>query len=468
MKKLLISLLSIFALSRADAKITLTPLFSDNMILQQETQAPIWGSSDKSKATISITTSWDNKTTKTKANDNGDWRLEVETPTYGGPYTITISDGEEVTLSNVLIGEVWIASGQSNMEMMMTGFNSQPVEGANHDIATSRDPQLRVMDVEHAVSDTPLSTITSLGWSEANSEVVAPMSATAYYFGRTLRTSLDIPIGILVSSWGGTSINSWTCPEDANSYIDVQQREKKSSPRSQHYPGGLYNGMINPIIGFAARGFIWYQGESDRMRPDTYCQKLSDLASKWREEWGNEEMPFYYAQIAPFEYTRYAQTDTISMYMREEMSKAVDIIPNSGMVCLSDAGLQDCIHPSNKRVVGERFAYQALVKTYGLKGIVADGPRFKSAEIKDNTIVITFDNAEIGLSTFGEEIRDFEISGEDGIFVEASARIRSNTVILSSKAVPEPTKARYGFKNWFKGNLYNLGGIPASSFKTFE
>ncbi len=468
MKKKIVTLLSLFALSYASAEVTLQPIFSDNMILQQQTQAPIWGQSSAANGTVSITTSWNNQTVKTKVDADGNWGVAVETPSYGGPYTITISDGDEITLQNVLIGEVWIASGQSNMEMEMAGFNSQPILNSNRDITLSTDHQLRVMDVERAVSADPLTTITSAGWREANSESVAPLSASAYYFGRTLRSCLDIPIGILVSAWGGTSINSWVCPQDANSYKDVQERERKSSPRSQHYPGGLYNGMINPIAGFAAKGFIWYQGESDRMRHETYGQKLSDLVSKWREAWNNEDMAFYFAQIAPFEYTKNAvdKDDHTSKYMREAMLDAVDLIPNSGMVCLSDVGLQWCIHPSNKQAVGERFAYQALVKTYGIKGIIADGPLLKSVETQDNTLVLTFDNAETGLVALDGELRDFEIAGEDGEFFTASARIRGNTLILSSKEVSNPVQAQYGFKNWFVGSLYNLGGVPASSFRT--
>ncbi len=464
MKKEILSLLALCVFAHSQAEVTLSPLFSDNMILQQLTQAPIWGTSTGKE--VKVTTSWNNKTTSSKVDNTGEWRVSVETPSYGGPYTITINDGDKKTIENVLIGEVWIASGQSNMEMEMEGFNSQHVENSNIDIATSLDFSLRIMDVERKVSATPVSEITSAGWSQSCPEMVAPFSATAYYFGRTLRSCLDIPIGILVSTWGGTSINSWVCPEDANSYQDVKDRPKKSSPNSQHYPGGLYNGMICPIAGYAARGFIWYQGESDRMRHETYVSKLNDLVSKWRSDWGNDDMPFIYAQIAPFEYTRYDKHDTISMYMRDAMAEAVDAIPNSAMVCLSDAGLEACIHPSNKEVVGERFAYQALVKIYGVKGVVADGPKYVSKESKDGTLILTFDNAPKGLTSFNKPLQDFEVAGEDGKYYPASARIRGNTVILSSKEVANPINGRYGFKNWFQGTLYNIGGIPASSFRT--
>ncbi len=468
MKKRVLLLLSLFTATAAQAKVSLEPIFSDNMILQQKAIAAIWGSSDSGKSTLTVCGSWDGKTIQASIDSNGNWKAELQTPSYGGPYTVTIDDGDQRVINNVLIGEVWIASGQSNMEMEMAGFNSQPVENSNFDIATSYDPYLRILDVERTVSDTPLTTVDSDGWAEACSDVVAPVSATAYYFARTLRQSLDIPIGILVSTWGGTSINSWVRPEFANAYEDVMAREKKSSPRSQHYPGGLHNGMINPIAGYTAKGFIWYQGESDRYRYATYADKMVDLVTAWREMWGDEDMPFYFAQIAPFEYSVNGQDDILSRYMREAQEAAVDLIPNSAMVCLSDAGLKGCIHPSNKRVAGERFAYQALNKAYGQKSVVADGPKYKSFEVEDSKIIITFDNAETGLTSFGEELQDFEIAGDDNNFVAAKAVIRGNTIILSSEEVTAPTKAQYGFKNWFKGSLYNIGGIPASSFRTYK
>ncbi len=466
MNKIILALATIFAVSYVQAEVTMTPLFSDNMILQQQTQAPIWGATSQKGATIKIKTSWNDRTTICKSDSEGNWRTSIETPSYGGPYTITINDGDTKTINNVLIGEVWIASGQSNMEMEMAGFNGQHVEYSNIDITCSTDSQLRVMDVERAVSATPLATITSNGWSEACPEAVAPLSASAYHFARVLRASLKIPVGILVSTWGGTSINSWVCPDDANSYQDVKDRPKKSSPRSQHYPGGLYNGMICPIAGYAAKGFIWYQGESDRMRYDTYGKKLSDLATRWRKDWGNEQMPFYFAQIAPFEYASKNKADTLAPYMREAMAEAVKTIPNSDMITLSDAGLRGCIHPSNKRVVGERFAYKALSKTYNIKGVVADSPIYKSKETKGNTLTLTFDNAPTGLTSFGKKLTDFEVAGEDGKYYPATATTRGNTVVLNCKEVANPINARYGFKNWFQGSLFNIGGIPASSFRT--
>ncbi len=465
MKKIITLALSLAICSTVDAEVKLEPIFSDNMILQQNTEAAIWGTSSSKKTTLSVTGSWNNKAVKATIDASGGWRVALPTPSYGGPYTIKINDGDTKIIENVLIGEVWIASGQSNMEMEMAGFNCQPVENSNRDIALSLDPMLRVLDVERAVSDVAQTTVDSKGWSESNSDVVAPLSATAYYFARTLREALDIPVGILVSTWGGTSINSWVTPEYANSYKDVIEREKKSSPRSQHYPGGLHNGMINPIAGYTARGFLWYQGESDRFRYDTYAQKLSDLVSTWREMWGNEDMPFYFAQIAPFEYSVNGAEDTLSPYMREAMEAAVDVVPNSAMITLSDAGLKGCIHPSNKVVAGERFAYLALNRDYNQKYVIADYPKYKSFAVDGDKLTITFDSAKTGLTSFGEELQDFEIAGEDGVFYAATARIRGNTVILQSKSVPSPTQAQYGFKNWFKGSLFNIAGLPASSFR---
>ncbi len=473
MKKLLLPLALLLGVT-AQAEVKLQPLFSDNMILQQQTLAPIWGKSTKKDATVSVTTSWDNKTTKTKVDKDGKWRVELETPAYGAPYTITIDDGDKspIKLENVAIGEVWVASGQSNMEMEMAGFNCQYVENSNRDIALSKDRNLRIMSVNRTVMTQPSDSVNSAGWSEACSEIVTDMSAAAYYFARTMRTAMvDVPVGILEASWGGTSINSWVTPADAATYEDVKSQTRKHSPRSQHYFGGLYNGMIHPIAGYSAKGILWYQGEADRMRYETYTKKMSDLITAWRKSWGKSDvdMPFYYVQIAPYEYSRGRDgaADTLAPYMREVQAKAADVLPNTGVVILSDAGMQTCIHPSNKLAVGERLAYQALVKTYGFGGFAADPPIYKSAETKDGTLILTFDNAEKGLTSFGKRLSDFEIAGEDGVFVAAGARIRGNTVILSAKGVENPVKARYGFKNWFEGSLFGITGLPVSTFKTY-
>lgn len=465
MKKYLILVLAIIVATYAEAKVTLPALFSNNMILQQQCNAPIWGQS--TAKSVTVTTSWNSKSVKSSVDASGNWRATIATPSYGGPYTITINDGSKTVIENVMIGEVWIASGQSNMEMPMAGFVSQPVEGANRDIATSKDSYMRVMTIEKVAESEPSNKVNSSGWQEATSESISTTSATAYYFARMLRAALDIPVGILVTSWGGTPINSWMSVENASKYEDCAKRDRNMAATQPSRSGVLFNGMINPIVGYAAKGFLWYQGESDRGSYKLYENKMVDLVSEWRTLWGDEQMAFYYAQIAPFEYDyRNSNTYCVSMYIREAQLKASTMIAGSGMAVLSDAGDKNCIHPTKKSIAGERLAYQALKKSYGLNGIEADGPIFNSMEIEGGEVTITFDNAANGLSATNGKLQDFEIASENGLFVEADAYIKGGKVVVSSPKVKNPAHVRYGFKDWFIGSLYNTQGIPASSFRT--
>ncbi len=465
-KQFLLTLALLFAIS-ARAEITLVPLFSDNMMLQQQSQAPIWGVTTIKNGEVRVTTSWDNQTFSTKADSKGNWRVSVETPVYGGPYTITIEDGDQQrVISNVIIGEVWIAAGQSNMFRKVSGQRSQHVIDSNMDLARSRDPQMRIMTIGRIISDEPLTTLRSGGWSEATSGVVSSTSATAYYFARTMRECLDVPVGIIVAAVGGTSINCWMDSQTASKFEDIAWNDAENTIDYRH-SCRLYNGMINPIAGYAAKGFIWYQGESDIVYYQSYAQKMADMVAQWRQKWDNEDMPFYYAQIAPYEYELYIRAGWHSMYTREAQLEAAELIPNSGMAPLSDVGEADDIHPSNKRVPGERLALQALEKSYGFEGVEADGPTLESVEVNGNEMTLTFANARFGVSTLDQgELRDFEIAGQDGHFVEATAKIVAGNVVVSAPSVKEPKDVRYGFKNWFVGTLYNIEGIPASSFRT--
>ncbi len=456
----------------ASAKVTMSPLFSDNMILQQLTNAPIWGVSTIKGGEVRVTMSWSGESVTTKTNRQGEWRVEVATPSASATeQTITVSDGdEEHIINNVLIGEVWVASGQSNMFRMLSGTRSKHVDNSTRYLALSRDPQLRIMSVGRAVSDKPTKELKSKGWHEASSGVVAGTSATAYHFARMMREALDVPIGIITSAVGGTSINCWVDSSIAEKYAEDTKELNEVYPYPSHrHSTVLYNAMIYPIVGYAAKGFIWYQGESDITRPDTYAQKMADMVAMWRKEWGRQDMAFYYAQIAPYEYEEYIRVGWHSMYIREAQLKALDLIPNSGMAVLSDAGERDDIHPSRKDIPGERLAYQALEKSYGFEALESDGPTLAKVEVEGSTMRLTFDNARFGVTTLDKgELRDFEIAGEDGKFVSAKATIERGEVLLSAKTVKEPKYVRYGFKNWFMGSLYNIEGIPASSFRTDE
>ena len=275
---ILAALLAIVSVS-ASAKITLPKFFGDNMVLQQQTECNLWGTANANK-TVTVSTSWNSKTYKTSADKDGKWSLKVSTPSAGGPFDITFSDGEKLTIHNVLIGEVWICSGQSNMEMPMKGFKGQPVEGANSELLACKDNQLRLFTVKRNAQAEPVDTVTG-AWNEANAETVRQFSATAYYYGRALRKSLDVPVGLIVVSWGGSACEawmnrSWIKPEWMSYFKDVKGEVSQANvdKLQQRCPSALYNGMLHPLIGMTIKGVIWYQGEENVSRASTYCDQL--------------------------------------------------------------------------------------------------------------------------------------------------------------------------------------------------
>ncbi len=447
---------------RGNAAIELPTIFDSNMVLQQQTDAPIWGKATPEK-TVEVTTSWNNKTYSTVAGASGKWKLTVETPAAGGPYSITISDGTSVKLDNILIGEVWVCSGQSNMQMTMKGLPHQPIKGGNEAIATSKNDQLRLFTVKLEKSLEKKEDFTG-DWKECIPGNVADFSATAYYFGRMIQEALGIPVGLISSSWGGTRIEPWISESGVRKFDWVDLPDKNMSEDfSQQTPTVLYNAMIAPMAGYAMKGAIWYQGESNKNEPFKYEKLLPGLADNWREKWNIGDFPFYYVQIAPFDYGAWGGVS--SAYIREAMLN-VSSQPNMGMACILDAGEKTCIHPANKAVVGKRLAYQALAKTYGQEGFVCSGPVLKNMNIEGSVVKLTFDHADYGLTSNGKPLEHFEIAGEDKKFVPAEAFITPKGVTVFSPQVEAPVAVRYAFKDWVVGELFNIEGLPASSFRT--
>jgi sialate O-acetylesterase len=448
---------------QANAEIKLPAIFGDNMVLQQQTDAAIWGKATPG-SNVRITTSWNNRSYSGHADSEGKWKIKVATPSAGGPYTVTISDGKAVTLKNVMIGEVWVCSGQSNMEMPMRGYSNQPVLGSNEYIATSANPNIRLITVSRKVSYSPLDDFES-SWKQASPETVSSFSATAYFFGLMLNRALDVPVGLINTSWGGTMIQPWISAEGCRNFDFIQLPENANRPEipSPQVPTVLYNGMINPLAGFGIKGAIWYQGESNRNEPDKYQKLMPALAENWRMKWGIGDFPMYYVQIAPFDY---GPTGLSSAYLREAQLKAVSEGKNLGMACIMDCGEKDIIHPANKKAAGDRLAYQALVKTYGKKGFACDGPVLKEMKIEGNQVMLTFDNAVMGLTSFGKGLYGFEVAAANKRFYPAEAYITAMGVTLFSPAVPAPVAVRYAFKDFTTGDLFNIEGLPASSFRT--
>ncbi|MGV8136311.1 MAG: sialate O-acetylesterase [Mangrovibacterium sp.] len=443
------------------AEVKLPAIFGNHMVLQQQTDAAIWGKASPSK-NVSAKTSWDGKSYSTRADNNGNWKLKVKTPKAGGPYSITISDGKELKLNDVLIGEVWVCSGQSNMEMPVKGFRNQPVIGSNEAIANSANESIRLFSVTRKTSLEPLDDFTGQ-WTECIPENAANFSATAYYFGRMLQKALGVPVGLINSSWGGTRIEPWISENGIKKFDFVPLPDKnQTGTLSPQIPTVLYNAMIKPMVGFAMRGGIWYQGESNRNEYKEYQKLMPGLIQNWRDEWGIGDFPFYYMQIAPFVYGGGVN----SAFLREAQLKASTVLENTGMACLMDVGEATCIHPANKQIGSERLAYLALAKTYGKKGFEYSGPVLKEMTVEGIMVKLTFDHAANGMTTFGKDLVNFKIAGENKRFYPAQATITGSGISLVSPMVEKPVAVRYAFDDFVVGELFNTEGFPVSSFRT--
>ena len=447
----------------------LASLFTDNMVLQQQAEAGIWGWADKGR-TIKITASWNKKTYKIKADTAGQWKIKINTPTFGGPYEIKISDGKEITLHNVLIGEVWICGGQSNMEMPMKGFKGQPVMGSNDAILHSKNKNIRLYTVPRSSQIELQENSKPSTWKEADPESVNNFSATAYYFGILINELLDVPVGIINDSYSGSSIEAWMTPESLkpfNEKIPVKGDTIKAVSRT---PTTLYNGMLHPVIGFGIKGIIWYQGESNYDDPDKYEKLFPALVNEWRTAWNIGTFPLYYAQIAPYNYVQLPPYNKggkfNSAYLRDAQRKSEKLIPNSGMAVLMDIGEEKNIHPANKEVGGKRLALLALAKTYNMKGFGYASPAYDSLSATGSIATIRFQNCPNGLTSFGKELSLFEVAGSNKIFYPAKAGINGSNVSLSAPEVKEPVAVRYAFKDFVVGDLFSTEGLPVSSFRT--
>lgn len=444
----------------------LASLFTDNMVLQQQTDAAIWGWSTPGRQ-IKLVTSWNKKTYTTQTNANGKWNLKLATPAAGGPYDITISDGKPVTLHNVLIGEVWICGGQSNMEMPLKGFKGQPILGSNDAILHATNDDIRLYTVPRSSQLEKQDNSKPSEWKTASPETAGNFSATGFYFGRLLQEMLGVPVGIINDSYSGSFVEAWLSPGALQEFgINVPDTIKAVS----RTPATLYNGMLYPVIGFGIKGAIWYQGESNYDNPDLYEKLFPAMVQEWRTSWGIGDFPFYYAQIAPYAYAQLPPYRTggkyNSAYLRDAQRKMEQTISNTGMAVLMDIGEEKNIHPSNKEAGGKRLALLALAKTYNLKGFGFESPAFDSLTISGSVATVRFKNASNGLTAFGKEISQFEIAGANKVFYPAKAWINGSNVSVAAPEVKEPLAVRYAFKDFVVGDLFGTDGLPVSSFRT--
>ena len=451
-----------FCVLPGSAKVKLPAVFSDNMVLQQQTNATIWGKALPGEK-VTVITSWNNKNYSVKSDNQGNFRLKVQTPKAGGPYEITFSDGELLTLHDVLIGEVWFCSGQSNMEIPVKGYFNQPILNSNEVIANSENSSIRLFFVKHNKTLSKLDDFSNgEKWEKCNPENVSDFSATAYFFGMTLQKVLGVPVGLIDASWGGTRIEPWMSISGLQKFdfVKIPDKNMKGDFNCQT-PTVLYNAMVHPFICYAIRGAIWYQGESNRMEPGHYEKLMSGMIKDWRKNWDIGDFPFYYAQIAPFSYG-----NGNSSFLREAQLNASTALPNVGMACLMDIGEAHCIHPSHKKVTGERLAYLAFSKTYEMKGIASDGPTLKDMTIDGSVVKLTFNNAPNGLTSYGKELINFKVAGDNKRFYPAKALITRKGITLSSPYVEKAVAVRYAFEDFVVGDLFNTYGLPATSFRT--
>jgi sialate O-acetylesterase len=460
MKKIIKRILSsaivlILFLQAVHANVSLPEIFSDNMVLQQKSDVLLWGWA-KTGETVTIKADWMDTPITLQANVQGLWETTIKTPAAGGPYTIHIKGHNEIILKNVLVGEVWLCSGQSNMEMSaQSGINN-----GEEEIKNAGYPEIRLFTVSTSTSHYPQEHLAGK-WVECTPEEMKPFSAIGYFFARKLFKELGVPVGIINSSWGGTPAESWM-PEEAtqkNDFLREAAAKQVVVPWGPVEPARIYNAMINPLIPFRIAGVLWYQGEANTINGYAYKEMLSELIRSWRAKWGYE-FPFYYAQIAPYKYGNPYE----GVVVRDAERRALDM-PNTGMAVLSDLCDTLNIHPKNKQDAALRLANLALNRYY--KKSVGDdsGPLYKSISVEKNKAIISFDHNE-GLHATGEKLTYFEIAGEDKVFYPAEAKIKDGQVIVQSKKVKIPVAVRFAWSNTAVPNLFNGANLPASCFTT--
>lgn len=440
----------------------LPSIFSDHMVLQRGSEPAIWGIAQPGKL-VSVSGSWNPaKKIAVIADRQGHWRLKLPTQKAGGPYVVTISAGSTVIqLKDVMLGDVWLCSGQSNMEIPVKGYPGQPTLNSNMVILQSTNPQIRLFTVKRNGS-TSIQYDCLGDWQQAGPASVADFSATGYYFGRLLQQMLKVPIGLINCSYGGSNIEAWMDSATLADFSQVVIADKDTVNSPNRKPTQLFNGMLSPLIGIGLRGCIWYQGENNTDRPSFYARELQAMVGLWRRRWAIGSFPFYYAQIAPYDYGNQKN----SAFLREAQYKAQAMIENAAMAVLLDVGDARTIHPFDKQTPGTRLALLALDQTYGMQGFGSKSPVLKNVVYKDSTATLSFDHIPNGITSFGETPHLFEIAGADHKFYSAIAKVRTKSILLYSPYVKQPVAVRYAFHNYVKGEIFNTEGLPLSSFRT--
>ena len=453
----------------AYGKVQLPKVLSGNMVLQQNTSVRLWGEA-KPDTRVIIRVSWDKKKYVTEADDKGHWTVQVQTPIANYiPQFIEVSDKDgTVRADNILIGEVWLCSGQSNMEMPLGGFLDSSTEGGNEAIAMAGLKRgIRVLTVKRNGAHEPVDTCAN-GWKVCDTENAPEFSAVGYFFAERLNQILDVPVGVICCSWGGSRIEGWLPREIVQNYKDADlSRAELKNKRHWHagVPTIMYNGMLSPLMNYTIKGFLWYQGEANIHQHADYAERMKTLVKRWRADWRLGELPFYMAEIAPFDDG--GKLDRA--LLREAQYKAVNELEHCGIVCTNDLVYPEerkQIHPRQKRTIGDRFAYLALHNEYGYKNIECVSPTYKSMEVKDTAIVVHFNHVK-GFSTQAY-YEGFEICGSDRVFHPAQAKTdyHTMTVRVWSDRVKHPIAVRYCFRDFQIGTLKTNRLLPFAPFRT--
>lgn len=439
-------------------KVTLSTVFSDNMVLQQNSEVAIWGWGMPGEK-IKIVAGWNSKDTVVAVPDNqAKFLVNLKTIQAGGPYTVQLIGTSKITLSNVMLGEVWLCSGQSNMEWSA----DYGIKNGEQEIANANNPNIRILHIQKIGADFPQQTCQG-SWEVCSSETMRKTSAIGYFFARELQQKLNVPVGIIVSAWGGTPIEVWMEKSSIIQNPELNKNKFKWPDANRPDESGiLYNSMINPLIPFGIAGAIWYQGESNTMNYSVYAAMMKTMIVGWRKDF-KKDFPFYFVQIAPFDYWEGAD----ARLLREQQGIASKTIPNTGMVVISDLvdDVKD-IHPKNKLDVGKRLANFALAETYKREIGAYKSPMYLSMQLEKATVRLTFSSVPTVLKSAGKTPVKFLIAGEDQNFVPATAKIDGKTILLSSKLVKSPVAVRYCFDNTSLPDVFSAEGLPLAPFRT--
>ena len=466
-------------------------ILSSHMVLQRERPIHVWGWSDPGEK---VTVELHGATRATVANSTGSWSLFLPPETAGGPYRLTVSGTNKIVLDDVLIGDVWLASGQSNMEMPLKGFDGAPVKNSAEEIAHAGQPQIRLIYIPHKAIDYPQRNVDAQ-WTVCSPETAANFSAVAYFFGRELNSREHVPIGLIDATWGGTPAEAWLSLQaisadaalmpifatrarmtqaqgETAAILAAEQREDQAARQAgktppphpwrpdpaSWAPAWLFNGMIAPETPYAIEGVIWYQGESNASASSAplYAKLFPALIADWRAQWRQGDFPFLFVQIANF------KSNDAWAAIREAQRRTLSVT-NTGMAVTAEIGDPGNVHPADKQTVGARLALAARALAYG-EAVEYCGPMYRQATPDGEAMRVWFDHTSGGLVSKGDALQGFEVAGEDGRFVAASARIEGKTVVVASTKVAAPRFVRYGWASAPTINLYNSEGLPASPF----